>query len=61
MRFLVEVEGWDAHDQLCSRMMSHLEQAGEKFRIMNGNIYISFKIYAGFLMKYYLGENVFVI
>ncbi|XP_045165251.1 uncharacterized protein LOC123529109 [Mercenaria mercenaria] len=35
MRFLVEVEGWDAHDQLCSRMMSHLEQAGEKFRIMN--------------------------
>lgn len=35
MRFLVEIEGWDAHDQLCSRMMSHLEQAGEKFRIMN--------------------------
>ncbi|XP_060558468.1 formin-J-like isoform X2 [Ruditapes philippinarum] len=35
MRYLVEVEGWDAHDQLCSRMMSHLEQAGEKFRIMN--------------------------
>lgn len=35
MRFLVEIEGWDAHDQLCSRMMAHLEQAGEKFRIMN--------------------------
>ncbi|KAL4226542.1 hypothetical protein ACF0H5_014527 [Mactra antiquata] len=35
MRFLVEVEGWDAHDQLCSRMMNHLEHAGEKFRIMN--------------------------
>lgn len=35
MRYLVEVEGWDAQDQLCSRMMSHLEQAGEKFRIMN--------------------------
>lgn len=35
MRFLVEIEGWDAHDQLCTRMMGHLEQAGEKFRIMN--------------------------
>lgn len=40
MRFLVEVEGWDAHDQLCSRMMNHLEHAGEKFRIMNGEYFI---------------------
>ncbi|KAH3881381.1 hypothetical protein DPMN_005307 [Dreissena polymorpha] len=35
MRYLVEVEGWDAHNKLCNRMMQHLEQAGEKFRIMN--------------------------
>lgn len=35
MRYLVEVEGWDAMDQLCNRLMGHLEQAGEKFRIMN--------------------------
>ncbi|XP_052779798.1 uncharacterized protein LOC128217119 [Mya arenaria] len=35
MRYLVEVEGWDAHDKLCNRLMAHLEQAGEKFRIMN--------------------------
>ena len=36
MRCLVEVEGWDAADRLCMMLMSHLEQAGEKFRIMNG-------------------------
>ena len=36
MRFLVEVEGWDAADRLCIMLMAHLEQAGEKFRIMNG-------------------------
>ena len=35
MHYLVEVEGWDAMDQLCSRMMAHLQQAGEKFRAMN--------------------------
>ncbi|WAR26120.1 CWO-like protein [Mya arenaria] len=29
MRYLVEVEGWDAHDKLCNRLMAHLEQAGE--------------------------------
>lgn len=36
MRYLVEVEELDVHDKLCSSLMAHLEQAGEKFRIMNG-------------------------
>jgi len=39
MRYLVEIEGWDAHDKLCKQLMAHLEQAGEKFRIMNGTQY----------------------
>ena len=36
MRYLVEVEGWDAMDKLCSRLMTHLDKAGEKFRAVNG-------------------------
>lgn len=35
MRYLVEVEGWDAMDKLCSRLMTHLDKAGEKFRAVN--------------------------
>ena len=35
MRYLVEVEGLDVQDKLCSSLMAHLEQNGE-FRIMNG-------------------------
>lgn len=35
MRYLVEVEGWDAMDKLCSRLMTHLGKAGEKFRAVN--------------------------
>ena len=37
MRFLVEVEGWDAMDKLCNRLMTHLDKAGDKFRAVNGN------------------------
>lgn len=35
MRFLVEVEGWDAMDKLCNRLMTHLDKAGDKFRAVN--------------------------
>lgn len=31
MRFLVENEGWDAKDQICSRLMKQLDEASKKY------------------------------
>ncbi|XP_064604207.1 uncharacterized protein LOC135469621 isoform X2 [Liolophura sinensis] len=31
MRFLVEKEGWDAKDQICSRLMKQLDEASKKY------------------------------
>lgn len=31
IRYLVEVEGWDAKEKLCNRLMAHLASSSEKF------------------------------
>lgn len=39
MKYLVNVEELDVNDRFCSSLMIHLDEAGKKFRIVNGIFY----------------------